>query len=63
MPHFRDLLAAAAQRHERVALLRQGQVGNSKPKPFKWTAKADTILAKNARARAACSPQSRVSNE
>jgi transposase len=26
---------------------------NSKPKPFKWTAKADTILAKNARARAA----------
>ena len=23
---------------------------NSKPKPFKWTAKADTILAKNARA-------------
>jgi transposase len=26
---------------------------NNKPKPFKWTAKADTILAKNARARAA----------
>jgi transposase len=26
---------------------------NSKPKPFKWTAKADTILAKNARARRA----------
>jgi transposase len=26
---------------------------NSKPKPFKWTAKADTILAKNARARLA----------
>ena len=26
---------------------------NSKPKPFNWTAKADTILAKNARARAA----------
>jgi transposase len=26
---------------------------NSKPRPFKWTAKADTILAKNARARAA----------
>ena len=26
---------------------------NSKPKPFKWAAKADTILAKNARARAA----------
>src|SRR5262245_21731313 len=24
---------------------------NSKPKPFRWTAKADTILAKNARAR------------
>jgi transposase len=24
---------------------------NSKPKPYKWTAKADTILAKNARAR------------
>jgi transposase len=24
---------------------------NSKPKPFQWTAKADTILAKNARAR------------
>ena len=26
---------------------------NRKPKPFKWTAKADTILAKNARARRA----------
>ena len=26
---------------------------NSKPKPFRWTAKADTILAKNARARRA----------
>jgi hypothetical protein len=24
---------------------------NTKPKPFKWTAKADTILQKNARAR------------
>ena len=26
---------------------------NSKPKPFNWTAKADTILEKNARARGA----------
>jgi transposase len=26
---------------------------NAKPKPFKWTAKADTILEKNARARQA----------
>ena len=26
---------------------------NAKPKPFKWTAKADTILEKNARARRA----------
>jgi hypothetical protein len=26
---------------------------NGKPKPFKWTAMANTILAKNARARAA----------
>jgi hypothetical protein len=26
-------------------------VRNTKPKPFKWTAKADTILEKNARAR------------
>jgi len=24
---------------------------NTKPKPFKWTAKADTILEKNPRAR------------
>jgi hypothetical protein len=26
---------------------------NAKPKPFRWTAKADTILEKNARARRA----------
>ena len=26
---------------------------NTKPKPFKWTAKANTILEKNARARQA----------
>jgi transposase len=31
---------------------------NSKPKPFRWTAKADTILAKNARARRALELQS-----
>lgn len=35
---------------------------NSKPKTFKWTANADTILAKNARARQALQ-QSRVPNK
>jgi len=36
---------------------------NGKPKPFKWTAKADTILEKNARARMALQNSMPVLNE
>jgi transposase len=36
---------------------------NGKPKPFKWTAKADTILEKNARARIALQNSMPVLNE
>jgi hypothetical protein len=37
---------------------------NAKPKPFKWTAKANTILEKNARGRRALTETvSGVSNE
>ncbi len=36
---------------------------NAKPKPFKWTAKADAILAKNARARMVLDNLMPVSNE
>jgi len=37
---------------------------NAKPKPFKWTAKANSVLEKNARGRRALEQAvSRVSNE
>jgi hypothetical protein len=39
-------------------------MSNAKPKPFKWTAKANSILEKNARGRRALEEAvSRVSNE